>query len=359
MKKILLSSLIVLICISIAATFSLVGCKTASTTTTAAAETTKAAETTTTAAAETTSGKPLEFAIIYKGIHPWYDPCGAGFADAAKKIGGINTRILASKDFTGEAQAKIMEDAIASKVDGIAIAVVDAGALTPMINEAMSKGIPVICYDDHAADSQEIMFIGTENLKAGQIEGEEFAKLMNYKGNYIIWVQDLTSANLKLRTQGIRDSVKKYPDMKELSDVQLGGYNPAEGITKAENILQAYPNINGTAECGMNGAIGMYMAMKEKGMKPGSIINIGWTTLPEIIEGVKAGYIQGVVRQNPYAMGYLSVYALKWYIDGKRPTEKFFDTGVVFAKGNEVDTVDENNMKKVPQMLEEFKKLWK
>ncbi|GAJ19507.1 unnamed protein product, partial [marine sediment metagenome] len=39
---------------------------------------------------------------------------------------------------------------------------------------------------------------------------------------------------------------------------------PAEGIAKAETIMQAYPELNGTVECGMYGAIGMYMMMKEK-----------------------------------------------------------------------------------------------
>jgi len=300
----------------------------------------------------------LEFVILAKGIHPWYDPCGEGFADAAAKIGGINTRYMGPVDFTGEAQGKMLEDLIAEGVDGIAIAVVDEGALTPIINEGMSRGIPIVTFDDTAKDSDAIIFIGTDNYTAGVIEGHEIAKMTDEKGNYIIWVQDLSSANIKNRTRGIRDALSEYPGMKELTDVQVAGYNPAEGISIAESLYQAYPELTITAECGMNGAIGMYMMMKEKGMDSDAIINVAWTTLPEVIDGMKAGYIHGTVRQNPYAMGYLSAYALKWYIDGKRPQKNYFDSGVVFATAETVDTIDDVNKAKVPSMFEEFKKLW-
>lgn len=301
----------------------------------------------------------LNFVIVAKGVHPWYDPCGEGFADAAAEIGGIKTRYTGAVEWTGEAQAKIVENLIAEGVDGIALAVIDAGALSPLINEAMKRGIPVMTFDDTAMDSDQIIFVGTDNYTAGLIEGEEIAKMTNGEGNYIIWVQDLSSANIKLRTKGIRDSLSKYPGMKELADVQVAGYTPDEGIAIAESLYQAYPELTITAECGMNGAIGMYMMMKDTGMDKNAITNIAWTTLPEVVDGMKAGYIHGTVRQNPYVMGYLSAYALKWYIDGKRPSENYFDSGVVMATAETVDTIDEVNKAKAPEMLEEFKKLWK
>ena len=309
--------------------------------------------------AEKSGEKELNFVIVAKGVHPWYEPSAQGFAAAAAEIGGIKTRDIASPDWTGEAQAKIVENLIAEGVDGIALAVIDAGALTPLINEAMSRGIPVVTFDDTALDSKQIIFIGTDNYLGGVIEGNEIAKMTNGKGNYIIWVQDLSSANLKLRTKGIRDSLSKFPGMRELADVQVAGYTPDQGIGIAESLVQAYPELTITAECGMNGAIGMYMMMKEKGMAKNSITNIAWTTLPEVVEGIKAGYIHGTIRQNPYVMGYLSAYALKWYIEGKRPSVNYFDSGVVFATAETVDTIDAVNKAKTPDYFKEFKTLWK
>ena len=78
-----------------------------------------------------------------------------------------------------------------------------------------------------------------------------------------------------------------------------------------------------------------------------------------VVDGVKEGYIQATVRQNPYGMGYLAAYALSWYIDGKRPTQKTFDSGVVLATADNIDTVDDASIEGAPALLEKFKEVWK
>jgi ribose transport system substrate-binding protein len=301
----------------------------------------------------------LNLVILYKGVHPWYDPCGEGFAEAAKAVGGITTRVAAPTTWSGEAQAKMMEDLIAEGVDGIAIAVYDVDALTPVIDEAMKQGIPVIAYDADAPKSKQIMFIGTDNPAAGVQQGEAFAKQMGGKGEYVIFVQDLVSANVKQRVDGIRSVLKRYPDMKEIMSEQNYQYTMANAVQLAENILNANPNIKGAVDTGMEGAGGMHTVLKERGYPAGGVKLIPWTTLPFILEGVKEGYITGTMRQNPYAMGYLSLYGLKYWIEGKKPSQKFFDSGIVLATRENVDTIDDVNKQKTPAMLEEFKKLWK
>jgi len=301
----------------------------------------------------------LEFAIIAKGIHPWFDPAAEGFERAAKEIGGIVTTYSAPPEWTGEAQTAMVENLIAKGVDGIALSVVDAGAMTQVINEAMRRGIPLVTWDDTAIDSDQIIYIGTDNYKAGVIEGEYIAEMTGGVGDYVIWVQDLTWPNLKQRTQGLRDVFANYPEMNEVSDVQLAGVSPEQGIELAEALLQAYPSISITAECGFNGAIGMYQMMRDRGLAKDSITNVAWTTLPEVVEGIKAGYIHGSIRQNPYGMGYLACYALKWYKEGKRPDTKTFDSGVVLATAENIDTVDQQNVDGASALLEEFKTVWK
>ena len=65
------------------------------------------------------------------------------------------------------------------------------------------------------------------------------------------------------------------------------------------------------------------------------------------------------MRQNPYAMGYLNCYALKWYIDGLRPTADFFDTGITVVTADNIDTAENENRAKVTAMVKEFRKQWK
>ena len=83
--------------------------------------------------------KDLEFVLISKYVHPWFDVGNEGFKKAAAEIGGIKTRYLQPLTAEGKDQVKMMEDVIAEKPDGIAIAVNAPEALLPIINEAMKN----------------------------------------------------------------------------------------------------------------------------------------------------------------------------------------------------------------------------
>ena len=108
-----------------------------------------------------------EFVIIAKYVHPWFDVGAEGFNDAAKEIGGIKTRYVSPRGASAEEQVKLMEDIMADKPAGIAIAVNTPEALKPVINEAMNMGIKVVTWDDTSIDSDQLMFFGTDNYSAG------------------------------------------------------------------------------------------------------------------------------------------------------------------------------------------------
>ncbi len=308
--------------------------------------------------------EPLEFVCLSKGVHPWFEPAGDGMADAADAIGGINVRYMAPHEFSAEAQTKMMEDLMVEGVDGIGVAVFEAGSMTPVINEAMAMGIPVVIWDDDAADSDRVAFIGTENYEAGVMQGELFADLMDGSANFIIWVQDLAARTVLDRVEGIRSVADQYPDMVELSDVQMAGYGIDEAIPTAETLLDTYPELNATMDVGMNGGAAMSRVMDERNIDQEDILNITWTMEPEVEQGLRDGFIYASMRQNPYAMGYLSTYALKWYLDGLRPTQEFedmglhFDSGIVTVTMDNIDVVEQENRDKAVEMVDEFEQLW-
>ncbi len=359
MKKSLICFLISIVIISVFSLFSLSGCAAGEEIVEEAAEAGEVAE-----EAEA-PGEELEFVCVAKGIHPYFDPGGVGMEDAAAEIGNINTRYLAPAEWSGEAQTKMIEDLIAEGVDGIAVAVFEAGSMEPVINEAMKQGIPIIIWDDDVPSSDRVCFIGTSNFDAGVAQGEKFVELKDGESDYIIWVQDLAARSVLDRVDGIRSVTDEYPDVVELSDVQMAGYGIDEALVTAESLLQTYPELDATMDVGMNGAIAMHRVMEEKGIPKEDILNISWTLIPEIMEGLEAGYIYASMRQNPYAMGYLATYGLKWYIDGLRPNQKFkdmglhFDSGITYVDQSNMDVIEDNNMEKArTEMLEEFKGLW-
>ncbi len=302
----------------------------------------------------------LQFVIIAKYVHPWFDDGAAGFDYAAEEIGGITTRYVSPKGASGEEQAKLMEDIMAEKPDGIAIAVNTPEALKPVIDEASRLGIPVVTWDDTSWDSEQLMFFGTDNYAAGVLEGEQFVQLSGGKGNYIILCHETVSTNTKERLRGIHDVVDKHPDIKQLIDEQPTGTNMGTTLPVVENLLAAYGD-TATAFLDINlpGTTALHQTLKERRADPGKYTMLTWTLLPEIVNAIEDGYVTLSLRQNPYAMGYLAGYGLKFATEGLKPTTNFFPTGITIATKDNLSVVEEENKKKAHTMVEEMKKLWK
>jgi ribose transport system substrate-binding protein len=302
----------------------------------------------------------LEFVLVPKSAHPWYDPGRDGFAAAAEEL-GFDFTYQAPAEYGGEAQANLLENLVAQGVDGIAIAVVDASVLKPAINAAMDYGIPVIAWNAGSGGSKQIMEIATDNFEAGALHGKTFVEMLDGKpANFVITTPDLTSENLKQRVEGIRSVTKDHQELVELTSEQPVFQQIDTAVEVAQNLLTAYPEMDAYLDVAMVGAQGMVVVMKERGMSPDDLMQICWTNMPEIVAAVDEGYITGTLRQNPYAQGYLAAYGLKYYIDGKRPTQEKFSTGIVLLdKGNMLE-IEEINIKRAHgELKQEFDKIWK
>jgi len=363
MKKTLKWLLVLTIIMSVFAGYSLIGCSQAAeeSATEAVEEEVEEVAEQETVQEEATAEEPLEFACVAKGMHPFYDPGGEGMQAAAEEIGGINVRYIAPSEWSGEAQLKMLENLIAEGVDGIAIAVYEAGSLTTGIKEAVSRGIPVVTWDDDAKDSDRSIFIGTDNIESGKMQGELFVDMVGEEANFVIWVQDLAARTVNERLQGIRMVTDEYPGLVEVRDVLLSTMLMDEAIPIAETLLDSFPELEAILDTGPNGTAATVKMLEERGVDPGEIKMICWDadSYPEILNGIRNGYIDAAMVQNPYAMGYLSGYALKWLIEGKEPDIDNVNSGITVITKDNVDTIAETRIEQTAELFEEFKKHWK
>jgi ribose transport system substrate-binding protein len=70
---------------------------------------------------------------------------------------------------------------------------------------------------------------------------------------------------------------------------------------------------------------GMLRALQNAGLA-GKIRFVGFDSSDKLVQGLKDGHIDGLVLQNPFAMGYIGVKTLVAHIRGEK-VEKFIDTG--------------------------------
>lgn len=108
-------------------------------------------------------------------------------------------------------QAAALERFTNTGVDGIAISCTDANYLTPLIDKAVEKGIPVICFDSDAPKSNRFAYYGADDIEFGKMLMKELATQLKGKGIIAVLAGNRNALNLQRRLQGVKNELKKYP----------------------------------------------------------------------------------------------------------------------------------------------------
>lgn len=126
--------------------------------------------------------KPTEEYVmigISTGVEYW-NANRAGLEDVCKEL-GVKGTFDGPPDQNPEEQANIMDKILARKPAGILIAPGNPDTLKPYINKAIDAGIPVICVDTDAPDSNRLAYYGTSNYAAGCMGARILAKALQAK----------------------------------------------------------------------------------------------------------------------------------------------------------------------------------
>lgn len=287
------------------------------------------------ATAPALGAKKLHFVFVTPLVaNPYWDVVERGVKDAAKEL-GVQADYVGPTKLDLNEMLDFVETAIAQKVDGIGSMALNADAFAPVVAEAKKRGIPFVFVDTDAPKSQRDAYMGTDNVTAGKALGEAVAKFKKGKAKIGLMTGALDQPNLNQRIDGFKQAISKYPGMKivvlesDMSDLQLC-------IQKAEAMLQAYPEIDTLVGVEGFGAPGLGRVVKEAG-KVGKITVFGFDDLPDTVDFIKEGVVQGTVVQRQYMMGYLAIKNLYKLANGEKIPE-ITDTGVIVVTKENVDT---------------------
>ncbi|MGA2497074.1 MAG: substrate-binding domain-containing protein [Tepidisphaeraceae bacterium] len=248
----------------------------------------------------------------------------AGAKDAAKELGAkYNVNIVIDwQTPTDENAAKQAEaiDALTRKgVQGIAVSCSEANTLTTAIDRAADAGVAVICFDSDAPRSKRAYFYGTDDRVWGMTVMDELAKAMGEKGTIAILAGNQSAPNLQARVQGVREGLKKYPNMKELNDDKGVFYHeetPEKAAQAVNDAQRANPTIGGWA---MIGGWPLFTANALK-WEPGTVKVVAVDALPQQLPYLKSGHVAVLLAQDCYGWGYKSVdMLLTKIVNGKDP----------------------------------------
>ena len=102
---------------------------------------------------------------------------------------GVEIDIRTVKDDNAE-QIKDIRNFIKEGVDLLVVAPNEAAPITPVVEEAFDRGIPVIVFDRKILSDKYTAYIGADNYELGKAIGNYVANMLHGQGNVVV-IRDL------------------------------------------------------------------------------------------------------------------------------------------------------------------------
>jgi simple sugar transport system substrate-binding protein len=230
-----------------------------------------------------------------------------------------------------------MEVAIAGRVDGIGVPVIDPVAFNAPVAHALSVGIPVVAYNSAApADSgnEAMSYIGQDALQSGVVAGQHILEYVK-KG-------DLVAAMCALPGS---EAVQPHVDGAKSVLVPAG----IDFVEVATSTVQATNNSDVEAWYlghkdvkflyGVDDGDGVAVAdcISKYNLAATGVLGSGWDVSVPTLDLVKSGGLKFTIDQQAYLQGFLTIYQLFLYqVSGglMRPVDT--DTGLLFVDKSNV-----------------------
>jgi ribose transport system substrate-binding protein len=280
-------------------------------------------------------------AVVPKGTtHEFWKSVHAGAIKAGRELGVEILWQGPLREDDREDQIKVVDTLVNRGIDGLLLAPMDEKALRQPVSNAVRAGIPVVIFDSRLDSEGPVSLVSTSNLLAGQMAGQHLAKVMGGKGNVIMMRLHEGSASTTAREQGFLDAVAAFPGITVISSNQYAGASTEGAYRTGENLLAsnkaAQGNVQGLFTPNESTTFGMLRVLETAGLA-GKIRFVGFDSSDKLVQGLRAGALDGLVLQNPFGMGYVGVKTLVRSMRGER-VEKIIDTGVVVVTRENMET---------------------
>ena len=124
------------------------------------------------------------------------------------------------------------------------------------------------------------------------------------------------SASTMEREEGFRDEIAKYPGI-EMLGVQFAMADRARALAITENLMTANKDLAGVFADNESSSSGAVQALNQHNAKGVKLVAFDATA--QLVKDLESGWIDSIVVQNPFKMGYEATKAVLMKIRGEEP----------------------------------------
>jgi simple sugar transport system substrate-binding protein len=233
----------------------------------------------------------------------FWDKIKSGAQQAAKDTG---VTLKYSSDPDASKQAVLIQNAVDSKVNGIATTLVTPDALAGAVKSATDAKIPVVGFNSGIDQYQKLgalMYFGSDETLAGTTAG----KRIGAEGakHPLCVIQQSGSVALEARCAGVKSAVPGT------ENIQVNGADDSSVTSTLQAKLSQDKSIDYIVTLGAPQAIDSIKAIDAAGSKAKLIT---FDLNQEAAQDIQSGKIEFSIDQQPYVQGYMAVTSLYLYI---------------------------------------------
>jgi ribose transport system substrate-binding protein len=267
---------------------------------------------------------------------PYWQSALAGLGAARREM-GVKAEMVGPDTYDVKAEHEEFQRVMQLKPTGILISAADAALMGPDIDAALGRGIPVLTIDADAPQSKRLYFIGTDNYKVGTMGGQLTAKLLNGKGNVVIFTMP-EQGNLAQRLHGYQDVFADSPGIKVTQIVDIKGdptvaFDTTKKLIDSKAKVDAFVCLEAIACAEVGEVVSRYNLQ-------GKVAIVAMDTDQRVLNWIQKGVVNATISQKPYTMAYYGLKQLddlhhhklnsltaNWEQDPASPIPTFVDTG--------------------------------
>ena len=205
-----------------------------------------------------------------------------------------------------ESQINTLDAVIAENPSVVCLSAGDMESCQAQLEAAKENGIPVIAFDSNVSDTKLVKaFRGTDNVQIGKYAAYKLGSAIGKMGNVAVFAAQEKTQSSQERVQGFLDNIANYTDIKVVETI----YSDQVDDMKAamQEVLDKYPALDGVF-CTNGDVSEMFLSVnKDTGDNKVAMVGVDATSKQQ--EAVKSGDELGILSQNPYAMGYQTMWA--------------------------------------------------
>ncbi len=277
---------------------------------------------------------------------PYWQTALAGLNQAAADL-NVKAVLAGPDTYQPLAQHEDFQRALSQDPAGILISVGDRRLMRADIDSAIARGIPVFTIDSDAEFSKRLLFVGTDNVRAGTMIGNTVANTLSGKGNIVVFTMP-DQLNLVQRMQGLNEALSGHPQLKVTRIVDMQG-NPKVAFDTTTEILKNEADKVNAFVCLEALACAQVADVLSKQQAGGKLV-VAMDAEPMTLDWIKKGFISATIAQKPYSMSYVALHMMadlnarkfpsldrNWIASPVSPLPAVVDTGVTLVNQDNVD----------------------